>query len=101
MKIFNLVVLVVLCGCAYNRPVLKETVTVSVINGNTNVITERLLTMRSYVLWPATSALDKQKASMGKTLSAGTEGLGQESGGTNVVAALHELNTFLQTVTGK
>ncbi len=77
-------------GCAYNRPSLTETIT-----GTNGIITTRTLTMRSYVVWPATSALEKQKATIGKTMGVGTEGLGQEGGGTNVVEALRAIDSIL------
>jgi hypothetical protein len=85
--------LCLLTGCAVNRPVLTERVIAT--NG---VITERTLTMTSFVIWPATSSLDKQRASIGKTMSAGTSGLMEEGGGTNVVEALRELNSMVGKV---
>jgi len=65
------------------------------------IVTERRLTMRSYVVWPASSSLETQRASLGKTLSVGTAGLGQEGGGTNVVAALREINSILDKLSPK
>ena len=85
--------LCLLTGCAVNRPVLTERITST--NG---VVTERTLRMSSFVLWPATSSLDKQRASIGKTMSAGTSGLELEGGGTNVVEALRELNALVGKV---
>ncbi len=84
-----------LFGCAYNRPHLVETVTVMT---NGVVVTQREVTMRSFVLWPATSTLDKQRATIGKTMGVGTEGLGQESSGTNSVELLREFRLSLDAL---
>jgi hypothetical protein len=48
-----------------------------------------------WALWPATTELSKQKATAGKTLALGTETLREDSGGTNVVEALKQLNDLL------
>jgi hypothetical protein len=82
--------LCLLTGCALNRPLLTETIVTT--NG---VITTRSLRMSSFVLWPATTSLDKQRASIGKTLSAGTTGLEESSGGTNLVDVLRVLDSML------
>ena len=86
----SIVAICVASGCAINRPLLTETITST--NG---IVTTRSLRMTSYTLWPATSSLDKQRASIGKTMSAGTAGLDQESGGTNVVDALRAIDSIL------
>ena len=94
----TILLLFVLCsGCAYNRPALYE----RTFDTNGLIVTERRLTMRSYVVWPASSSLETQRASLGKTLSVGTAGLGQEGGGTNVVAALREINSILDKLSPK
>lgn len=82
-----------LVGCALNRPLLTETI---VAKDGTS--TTRTLRMSSFVVWPATSSLDKQRASIGKTMSAGTQGLEEQSGGTNVVEALKALDSILGRV---
>jgi len=94
----NILPLLVICsGCAYNRPVLIETTTVHNTNGVITV-TDRKLTMRSYVLWPASSELGKQKASLGKTLTVGTEGLGQESNSTNALAMVQGVAEIFKAI---
>ena len=81
-----------LMGCATNKPVFRESITVE--DGRTNTVRELTITTRA--LWPATTDLAKQKASMsGKTWSVGTEGLREDGGGTNVVESLRELNKLL------
>jgi hypothetical protein len=82
--------LCLLTGCAVNRPVLTERTI-----GTNGVVTERTLKMTSFVVWPATSSLDRQRASIGKTMSAGTQGLEESGGGTNVVEALRALDSIL------
>lgn len=90
-----LIPLVLGTGCAINRPSLTET-TSTARDGTVTFV--RKLTVRSYVIWPATSSLDRQTASLGKTLTVGTHGMDQESGGTNVVQALHEISTIVQAI---
>lgn len=82
--------LCLLMGCAYNRPYFREMVTTS--NG---VVTVRELAVPTWAIWPATTSLDKQRASLGKTFSLGTTGLEQESGGTNIVEALKAIDSIL------
>jgi len=78
-------------GCAFNRPRFSETI----INPTNGVTTIRTLTVPTWVVWPATSSLEKQRVSLGKTFSVGTTGLEQESGGTNVVEALRAIDSIL------
>lgn len=80
-------------GCVVNRPLLTERITST--NG---VVTERSLKVTSFAFWPATQAIDRQRASLGKTMSLGTAGLEQESGGTNVIEALRALDSILGKV---
>jgi hypothetical protein len=75
-------------GCAFNKVELGN-------HTGTNTTTA---VVRSYAIWPATVGLDKQKASAGKTLSIGTEGLEASGGGTNLTAALAELRGILQLI---
>ncbi len=80
-------------GCAINRPVITETVT-----GTNGVTTTRTLKVTSMAVWPATTSLERQKVTIGKTLSVGTDGLTQEGGGTNVVETLRALDSILGKV---
>lgn len=83
-----------LTGCALNRPRLSERITTTGTNGVVTV-NERVLKVTSFALWPAHTELERQTASVGKTLSTGTTGLTQEGGGTNVVEALKALDSIL------
>ena len=77
-------------GCAVNRPEFIERTT-----GTNGVTSERRLTVSTWSLWPASTDLAKQKANLGRTFTLGTSELGQDSGGTNVVDALREINGIL------
>jgi hypothetical protein len=80
-------------GCAVNRPEFLERTT-----GTNGVTSERRLTVSTWSLWPASTDLAKQKASLGKTFTLGTSELGQDSGGTNVVETLRALDSILGKV---
>jgi hypothetical protein len=77
-------------GCAVNRPEFRETVVAA-----DGASTERRLTVATWSLWPASTDLAKQKASLGKTMTLGTSDLGQDGGGTNVVETLRALDSIL------
>ena len=83
--------LLLLCGCAVNRPVLRETTTST--NG---MVTVKELRMTTFAVWPATTTFEKQRGSVGKTLSVGTEQLEQETSSTNAAATLRELRLLIQ-----
>jgi hypothetical protein len=86
--------LMLLCGgCAVNRPVLTETVVAT--NG---ITTTKSLRMTSFALWPATTTIDKQRGSVGKTLSVGVEGTELETSSTNAAATLRELRLLLESL---
>jgi hypothetical protein len=76
-------------GCVVSRARLTET---------TADGTQRELRLNNYAGWPATQTLDKQRASIGKTLSAGNSGLEQGTGSTNVVEALKALDSILSKI---
>ncbi len=81
----------VFSGCAYNRPHLSETVVVAVSGTNgtiTTTTTTREMTLRSYTILTSTESVAKQKASIGKTMGVGTEGLGQDAIGPNAARIL-------------
>ncbi len=80
-------------GCAVNSPVLTETI------GTTNgIVTTKSLRMTSFAIWPATTTVDKQRGSVGKTLSVGTEGAELETSNTNAAATLRELRLLLESL---
>jgi hypothetical protein len=83
----------VLVGCAVNRPDFRETTIAA--DGSS---TERRLSVSTWSLWPASTDLAKQRASLGKTMTLGTSDLGQESNGTNVVETLRALDSILSRI---
>jgi hypothetical protein len=89
LAVANLIV-----GCAFNRPHLVEEST-----GTNGVHLRRELIVPTWALWPATTDLAKQKVSLTKGgFSVGTEGLAEQSGGTNVVEALKSIDSILGKV---
>lgn len=91
-----LLLLALLPGCLINKPMLNRKVTVNESNGVKTTTTEESLRVPNYAVWPATSAVEKQKVSMGKTLSSGTDAIREDaSGGTNGVATLEALSRLL------
>lgn len=86
-----------LAGCAVNRPNLKEKTTTTSTNGVVTV-QERSLQVLTAAFWPAQNEVSKQKATLGKTMSTGTDSLDQQSGGTNVVDALKHIDSILGKV---
>ncbi len=87
----------VAAGCAFNRPLLTERVSV-ITNGVVTVVSERSLRITSLALWPATQQIEKQRASLGKTLGVGMVNVDQDSGGTNVVAALQAIEGIVRQI---
>ena len=69
-----------LAGCSISNPQFLERVTAT--NG---VVTEKSLRVTQWAMWPATQSVAKQRASLGRTFSFGSEGMEQESTGTNAV----------------
>ena len=99
MKSYLLLLLlpiVFIVGCAYSRPHLVETIT----NPTNGITTRRELWLPGYALWPASQTIERQRASIGKTLSAGLTEANQDSGGTNMVEALRSLDSILKTISG-
>ncbi len=82
--------LLLCAGCAFYRPSLH-----SEVRATNGVVTVLELKTPIWALWPATTELSKQKATVGKTLALGTEGLREEGGGTNMVEALKQINELL------
>jgi hypothetical protein len=83
--------ILLLCGgCVMSYPSARETTTLT--NGTVIV---REIKLTTWAGWPASQNIEKQHASIGKTVSVGSTGLEQESGGTNVVDALKYINDIL------
>ena len=83
----------VLSGCAINKPHMREE-----IIGTNGVRTIRELRATSYAIWPATQNVEKQKVTLGKTFAVGTEGITQETGGTNVTETVKALSDLLKNI---
>lgn len=77
-------------GCAYNRPTIRTET-----RSTNGVVTVSETSARTFAVWPATSTVERQKLSNGKTQSIGTDGLEQQGGGTNLVEALRALDSIL------
>ena len=90
MKTILILVCATICGCALNRPILTETVT-----GTNGVTTTRSLKVTTFALWPATTSLEKQRVTLGKTFGVGMEGLREDGGGTNVIEALRSIDSIV------
>jgi len=82
--------LLLVSGCAYNRPTIR---TETKSTNGTVTISET--SARTFAVWPATSTVERQKLSNGKTQSIGTDGLEQQGGGTNLVEALKAIDSIL------
>lgn len=82
--------LLLTAGCAYNRPSIRTE-----SRGTNGIVTVSETSARTFAVWPATSTVERQKLSNGKTHSIGTDGLDQQGGGTNLVEALKALDSIL------
>lgn len=78
-------------GCAINKPKMREE-----IIGTNGVKTVRELSATSWAFWPATQTIDKQKVTLGKTFSVGTDGVVQETGSTNVADTVRALSDLVK-----
>lgn len=87
------VAMALLAGCAWNRPLYTETSTTT--NGT---VTVKRLSVATIAIWPATTSLEKQRVSIGKTMSVGTTALSEDSGSTNIAVTLEALTKLLQTL---
>ena len=91
MKILRFIPLLALCGCALTRPHV-----VSIETGTNGVMLSRKeIWLPAFVIWPANQNIDRQRASIGKTLSAGVTDAEQQGGGTNLVDALRAIGGIL------
>jgi hypothetical protein len=90
LSLLPVLLALVALGCAVNRPEFRETIVTA-----DGASTERRLTVATWSLWPASTDLAKQKASLGKTFTLGTSELGQDGGGTNVIETLRALDSIL------
>jgi hypothetical protein len=77
-------------GCAWNRPLYTERTT-----GTNGTVTVKKLSVATLAIWPATTSLEKQRVSIGKTMTVGTSGLSEDGGGTNMVDALKAIDSIL------
>lgn len=84
-----------LCGCVVARPYARETTITT--NG---VVTTREIGLTSFAIWPGTISIEKQRASLGKTMNLGQVNFEAETGGTNVVESLRHIDSILRTVAG-
>lgn len=82
--VFAAVAALILSGCSLSRPVITETVT-----GTNGVATTRSLRVTQFALWPATQTIAKQRATLGRTFSFGSEGLELDGGGTNLTESFN------------
>ena len=72
---------------------------VSETHSTNGVVEIRKLSVPTFAIWPATTELAKQKASLSaKSFTLGTEGLKEEGGGTNMIEALKALDSILGKV---
>lgn len=95
MKCIAVITIALLTGCALNRPYIKEKTTTTATNGVVTV-SDRMLKVTTFALWPADTEVTKQKASAGRTLSTGVEDVTAKGGGTNLVTALSELRQIME-----
>lgn len=93
LPILAAVAALILAGCSLSRPVITETVT-----GTNGVTTARSLRVTQFALWPATQTVAKQRATLGKTFSFGSEGLELDGGGTNLVESLNAATRLVQSL---
>ena len=82
-------------GCAVNRPQFAER-EFDPLTGL--IVKERTLTVPTVSLWPASVTMDKQRISLGKTFSVGTEGAELETSSTNAAATLRELRLLIESL---
>jgi hypothetical protein len=88
--LFAILVVLLTAGCAYNRPTMRTET-----RGTNGTVTLSETSARTFALWPATSTVERQKLSNGKTQSIGTDGIDQQGGGTNLVEALRSIDSIL------
>lgn len=94
MKTIILLLGLTLCsGCVISRPVAIRWST-----GTNGIITRERLSLTTIAWWPATSSIEKQTALAGKVLSLGQMQADLATGGTNVVAALHEIDNIISHI---
>ena len=92
--LLSLLILALLSSaCVVSRPLAIETTV-----GTNGVQVTRRLSLTTVAIWPATTTVEKQRASLGKTLSLGQVNLSEDTGGTNVVEALRAIDSILGKV---
>ncbi len=77
-------------GCVVARPYARETTV-----GTNGAVVTRELRLTTFAIWPGTITVEKQRASIGKTLSLGAINLDADSGGTNMIEALKYIDSIL------
>lgn len=82
-----------LTGCSINNPKF-----VREIHHTNGVVEIERMSVPSIAAWPATVDLAKQRASLGKTFTLGTDGLREETGSTNVSETIREMRLFIQSL---
>ena len=80
-------------GCAFSRPYIVVTTTDT--NGT---VTVSQLRLTLFAVWPATQTMEKQRGSIGKTMSLGVVGSDQDTTGTNAVEALKHIDSILSKI---
>lgn len=95
MKQYILLLFVVftVSGCAFSRPHIKVTTT-----GTNGVVTVSELRLTLLAIWPATQTMERQRGSIGKTLSLGVVGSDQDTTGTNAVEVLKVIDSILSKI---
>ncbi len=92
MKRF-LPLLLVTCGCALTRPHVVE-----VSTGTNGTVTRKEIWLPAFAVWPASQTLEKQRGSIGKTLTAGFSEASQDGGSTNIADTIKALTDLLKTL---
>ena len=82
-------------GCALTRPHVVETTATTYAAGATNITVRKEIWLPAFVVWPANQTLEKQRGSIGKTVSAGFTDANQDGGGTNMVESLKALDSII------
>ena len=80
-------------GCAFNRPYMREETT-----GTNGVVSVRITKATTVGLWPGTASVEKQKTTLGKTMSIGQSDVEATGGGTNVASSVTALTELLRAL---
>jgi hypothetical protein len=97
VRLLPILILCLCGGCAFNRPHYTEcpTLTETTYTNGVTIVRQwsfpKELTVPTWALWPATTSLEKQRVTIGKTMAVGTSGLQEESTSTNAVVLLESI----------